>query len=394
MNLTIEKLVYGGAGLSRVDGQVVLTPLVLPGEQVRAEMERTSSGVQRARLQEVLRASSDRVGPPCPYFGRCGGCHYQHAEYAAQVEIKRGILAETLQHVGKIEPPAKIEAITGEPWGYRNRAQFHIRDRQLGYLEMGSHKLCAIEKCPISSPKINECIGILRKMLKDSRWPKFVTSIEIFTNESQVQLNVRETSQPVARRFFEWCAKEIPGMVPGALEYDGFRVGGESFFQVNRFLSAPLVEAAIGDAAGTSALDLYAGVGLFSVSLAKKFERVTAVESGTGAVQDCIVNARKAGAELNAVARSVDDYLRSLDSAPDFVLADPPRSGLGKIAVARLNELQPARMTIVSCDPSTLARDLAGLLAGGFHLDELTMVDLFPQTFHIEAIAKLSRTFT
>ncbi len=392
MNLTIEKLVYGGAGLSRLDGQVVLTPFVLPGEEVRAELEKTSSGVQRARLQELLRGANDRVAPPCPYFGRCGGCHYQHAEYAAQVEIKRGILAETLRRVGKIEPPASIGVITGEPWGYRNRAQFHIRERQLGYLEMGSHKLCAIEKCPISSPKINECIAILRKMLKNARWPKFVTSIEIFTNETEVQINVRETSQPVARRFFEWCEKEIPGMVPGALEYEGFQVSGESFFQVNRFLDTRLVEAAIGGAVGTSALDLYAGVGLFSLSLAKKFGKVTAVESGIGAIRDCKANALKAGVELNTVAMSVDDYLLALDAPPDFVLADPPRSGLGKTAVARLIELQPARITVVSCDPATLARDLAGLLAGGFQLDELTMVDLFPQTFHIEAVAKLHRS--
>lgn len=387
--LQIEKLVYGGEGLSRNEGQVILTPFVLPGEAVQVETGAARSGVLRGRVVEVTSPSAARVEPPCPYFARCGGCHYQHANYEAQLEAKRAILAETLRRVGKFETPVSIETAAGEPWGYRNRAQFHIEDRKLGYRERASHTLCPIEQCPISSPKINECITILNGMLHDARWPKFIRSVEVFTNEEQVQLNVLDTLQPVAVRFFEWAAERIPGLVTGPLDYGAFRVSHNSFFQVNRFLVDPMVEIALADARGESALDLYAGVGLFSVPLARRFTSVTAVESGTGAVHDLEINAERAGVPVIAIGESVDAYLQELGAAPDFVLADPPRTGLGKNVVQKLTEWQPRAITIVSCDPATLARDLAGLTAGGYKIARMTLLDLFPQTFHIETVVSL-----
>jgi 23S rRNA (uracil1939-C5)-methyltransferase len=387
--LQIEKLVYGGEGLSRNEGQVILTPFVLPGEAVQVETGEARSGVLRGRVVEVITPSEARVAPNCPYFGRCGGCHYQHATYEAQLEAKRAILAETLRRVGKFDAPVEIVTSAGEPWGYRNRAQFHIEDRKLGYRERGSHKLCPIEQCPIGSPKINECIGILNGMLRDARWPKFIRSIEIFTDERQVQLNVLDTLQPVAVRFFEWAAERIPGLVTGPLEYDGFRVSHNSFFQVNRFLVDRMVEIALEGAAGETALDLYAGVGLFSVPLARKFASVTAVESGSGAVRDLEINAGRAGVQVAAIGESVDAYLESTDAAVDFVLADPPRTGLGKHVAQKLIDRQPRAITIVSCDPATLARDLAALKAGGYSIARMTLLDLFPQTFHIETVVNL-----
>jgi 23S rRNA (uracil1939-C5)-methyltransferase len=389
--LQIEKLVYGGEGLSRNDGQVILTPFVLPGEEVRVETGGARSGVLRGRVVEVTTPAEARVAPPCPYFGRCGGCHYQHATYEAQLEAKRAILAETLRRVGKFDAPVEIATAAAEPWGYRNRAQFHIEDRKLGYRERGSHKLCPIEQCPISSPQINECIRILNSMLRDARWPKFIRSLEIFTDEQQVQLNVLDSLQPIAVRFFDWAAARIPGLVTGPLEYGGFRVSHNSFFQVNRFLIDGMVEIALEGAAGETALDLYAGVGLFSVPLARKFASVTAVESGSGAVRDLEINAERAGVRVAAIGESVDAYLESTGGAPDFVLADPPRTGLGKHVAQKLIERQPRAIAIVSCDPATLARDLAALKAGGYRIARMTLVDLFPQTFHIETVVNLVR---
>src|SRR5262249_8659222 len=156
--------------------------------------------------------------------------------------------------------------------------------------------LCAIERCPISSPRINELIATLLRMLRDRRWPNFIRSIEVFTDERQVQLNVLDTTRPVARRFFEWCAEEIPDLVSGALDYEGrFGVGGNSFFQVNRFLPDRLVETAVDGYEGESAIDLYAGVGLFTLPLASRFRQVVAVESGRGAAADLQFNAERAG---------------------------------------------------------------------------------------------------
>ena len=387
----MEKLVYGGDALARLNGQVTLTPFALPGERISAAAEREKPGLIHARTLAVLDPSPQRVAPRCPYFGRCGGCHYQHAGYEFQLEAKRAILAEELRRVGKSEPPEEITVVAADPWGYRNRAQLHIENGRIGYREARSHKLCAIESCPIASPKINQTIGALAGMLRDSRWPRFLRSVEIFTDERQVQLNVLETERPVARRFFDWCAETIPGLVPGALDYqDRFRVSRNAFFQVNRCLADKLVEIALEGAGGETALDVYAGVGLFSLDLARRFRQAAAVESGAAAAGDLAFNAERAGlANLRVERRTAEAYLDALERAPDFVLLDPPRAGLGKAVVQRLIDLRPLAVTIVACDPATLARDLAALLGAGYRIEKMTLVDLFPQTYHLETVVRL-----
>lgn len=380
--ITIEKLVYGGEGLARQEGRVLLTPFVLPGEQAAVEPE---DGLH-ARLLSVEQTSPARTQPGCPYFGECGGCHYQHAAYPYQLEQKVEILREVMRRVGKFDAPERIRTIAGPEWHYRNRIQLHIANGKIGYLKAGSHELVAIESCPISSPRLNECIRALNEMLMDRRFPQFVKEIELFTNETETQLNVLRTDRPIARSFFDWAEERIPGYVSGPIVYQGFRVSYKSFFQVNRFLVDSLVEAALGDAEGAHALDLYAGVGLFSWTMAQRFERVTAVEASNAAVADLIHNVPKA----EAVRSSVDEFLAAQTITPDLVLADPPRSGLGKPAVRQLVRLKPREIRIVSCDPATLARDIAPLLAEGYRLDEVILVDLFPQTYHLETLARLS----
>ncbi|HVW08060.1 MAG TPA: class I SAM-dependent RNA methyltransferase [Bryobacteraceae bacterium] len=394
LDLTIEKLVYGGEGLARVDGEVVFTPFVLPGEEVEVAPPSSKKHARRADLLRVVRPSSDRVPARCPIFGACGGCHYQHADYPAQLRLKRGILAETLRRGAKLDfDESRIEVTAGDPWNYRNRTQFHIENGQIGFRRMRSQKLVPAPQCPISSPKINEALAKLHRMVKDRRWPRFVTSLEIFTDETQVQWNVREASQPVAKHFFDWLAAEVPGTVPGELEYetggDVFSVSGNSFFQVNRSLAGSLADLAIGDETGGAAWDLYAGVGLFSIPLARKFTKVTAVEAGRAA-DDLRRNTERAGFAVQAIRQSSEAYLIEANDTPDFILADPPRAGLGPVAVTRLREIAPRKIVIVACDPATLARDLAGLKES-YEIERLAMVDLFPQTFHIETIVTLTR---
>ena len=394
--MTVEKLVYGGEGLGRLEGRAVLAPFVLPGERVRVRGVGEKPGLLRTRVLEVLAAAPQRVPAPCPYFMRCGGCHYQHAPYEMQLAQKRAILEDQLARIGKFPAGAigEIRTLAADPWGYRNRVQLRVADGALGYREAQSHKLCRIAQCPIASPAINRAIGILQGMLGDPRWPRFVRSIELFTNETEMQLNVVEADRPVARRFFDWCAECIPGMVPDALDYPAagrvWRVSRGSFFQVNRFLIDELVHTALEGAAGRTALDLYAGVGLFSLELAARCGEVTAVESGARAAADLRFNAERSGIALRVEQAAAEAWMAALETAPDFILMDPPRAGIGRQMVERLGQLRPARLALVSCDPATLARDLAGLTSAGYKVDRLTLVDLFPQTYHLETVAQLS----
>jgi 23S rRNA (uracil1939-C5)-methyltransferase len=381
--VTIEKWVYGGDALARVDGRVVLAPFVLPGETARLNVGEHI----HADLLEVTAAAPERVEPPCPLFTRCGGCQYQHAPYQFQVARKVDILREQLRRVGKIDYTGEIETLSGPPLNYRNRAQFHIADGRIGYLAARSHTLVPVNgECPISSPRLNQALAEMRARLPDPRFPRFVHSLEIFTNEVDLQVNVLEADRPVARSFYDWCGSTVA--IDYATSFGTFRVSPRSFFQVNRFLVEPLVDAALQNATGETALDLYAGVGLFALPMARRFKNVTAVEAGSDATRDLEVNAARAGVPLGIERARVEDFLPRLNTPPDFVLADPPRAGLGKQVVAQLARLAPPRLTIVSCDPATLARDVAALT--GYKIEHLILADLFPQTYHLETIAHLS----
>jgi len=391
-DVSIDKWVYGGEGLARIDGRVVLVPSVLPTEAVRIDFGKDV----HASLVEVLTPAPERVTPTCPLFTICGGCHYQHAPYEYQLARKVEILREQLQRVGKIKFEGEIDAISGPPLGYRNRAQFHVSFEKgggkIGYLAARSHELVPVEgECPVSSPRLNQALAEMRARLGDPRFPRFVQAVEIFTNETDIQINVIESEHAVARRFYEWC--ESKQAINYQTSFGKFRVSSKSFFQVNRFLVEKLVEAAVPEQGGESALDLYAGVGLFALQMARRFRSVTAVETGSSAAHDLEFNASRAELAVKVEQARVEDYLERLQgasgTAPEFVLADPPRAGLGKDVVGHLQRLAPPRLTIVSCDPATLARDLAGL--SSYEIESLTMVDLFPQTYHLETIARLRR---
>src|SRR5271165_4502742 len=284
--LTIEKLVYGGEGLARLEGKVVLTPFVLPGEVVRVEIERAKNDLWRGRLIEVLQPSASRITPGCPYFQRCGGCQYQHMDYPFQLEQKRAILREVLQRVGKIEFADEIGAISGEPWQYRNRVQLHMEGGEVGYFGQGSRDLCAIDHCPIASPKLNETIGKIEA-------PQANTAVELFTNETDLQVNVVDRVPRSALNALATLGVTTP------IHYNGFQVSRNSFFQVNRFLIDRLVECAISDSKGEWAVDLYAGVGLFSVKLGERFGKVTAVESSSSGFRDLTQNFTQASVNAN-----------------------------------------------------------------------------------------------
>jgi 23S rRNA (uracil1939-C5)-methyltransferase len=392
--VVIEKLVYGGDGLSRTVGQTLFVPFALPGEEVQVEAVVQRGKILRAASSQILSGSPHRVQPGCDYFGKCGGCHYQHADYEYQLAQKVAILRETLARLGRVVVTGEISTVHANPWHYRNRIKLHFDKRRVGYREAESHKLCPIATCPIASPKLNEVITIFNGAAQQREWPTFLTSLEIFTNERDVQLHVTDASRPIAGRFFSWCGELVPGFEPTFINYEShgrqLRIGRGTFFQVNRFLVEALVTEVVGRHEGETAIDLYAGAGLFALSLSERFKAVTAVERSAAAYRDLVHNCGPAQDKIVAVQASTDEFLAQLVEAPDLVIADPPRTGLTRIVAASLLRIKPPRIVLVSCDPATLARDLE-VLTPLYSISRMALIDLFPQTFHFETVVHLER---
>ena len=430
MQIKIEKLVYGGEGLARLPadehgpGKSVFVPFVLEGEQVEATIEEQRPGFSRARLDLVAQASPSRIAAPCPYFQRCGGCHYQHTSYAAQLEIKASVLKETLKRTAKLDLPRDLQIHASQEWNYRNRTRLkvqHTPEFALGYYEFRSHDLLPIEQCPISSPLINRAIAAVWDSAGAEELSTGLREIEFFANHADDSLLIEAycdhgTSRQNARAIAEGLAKSLPeirgvtvyeqtqpgrlsdpkriaGSGESHLKYETrastYKVSAASFFQINRFLIDDLVELVTANGSGQVAWDLYAGVGLFTVPLARSFAQVIAVESSQTSFADLKENAPQ---EVKAVSATTEQFLRqALGPRPDFVVADPPRGGLGENVVRALARLGPPRITYVSCDPSTLARDLRTLVSLGYRIDGAHLIDLFPQTFHLESVFHLAR---
>lgn len=427
MEVRIEKLVYGGDGLAHHDGHTVFVPLVLPGELVQIESSSRKKKFIRGRLERVVEASADRVPAPCPHFGRCGGCQYQHMPYEAQLRYKAEILRETLGRIGRIQWTGAIETHTSPPFGYRNRAQWKLRPNLagapgsagIGYFEMGSTTLCAVTECTILSLRLADTFSRLRQIVSQGKILSSIDEIEAFadSNDEKILLNLSAEKLTDSPETIASALREaIPNVEsiliqdrhadkfhlagPGYLGYTvggvSYRVGHLSFFQVNRFMVEPLIDAAIGTTRGRLALDLFAGVGLFTVALTRQFERVIGVESNPAAARDLEDNLKESGgASLSSRNVTAEGFLSRWNETPDLVVLDPPRAGVEMEALARLKKLAPASIHYVSCDPATLGRDLAQLVgtdgAGPYDIESINLFDIFPQTYHMEVLVRLRR---
>ncbi len=423
MEITVEKLVYGGDGLAHDGGETIFVPFVLPAERVLAAPVDQKKKFVRARVERILNPAPERTLAPCPHFGVCGGCHYQHTTYPAQLKYKTEILRETLDRLGRIKWPREIPAHASPPWGYRNRAQWKIRvlgaaqgsSLAIGYFRANSTALSAVKECKILSPLLEKTLGALRSALADEALAGELREIEALAGANDRKLLVTATFArfPSARQrlaeTFRQVVPEIESLLlqdltgeqmeldgPGFVECEAagrtFRVGHLSFFQVNRFLAGPLA-CHVRDRAGAGhlALDLFAGVGLFSVLLGKRFQRVVAVESNPAATRDLESNAAGEGA-IEIRNLDVEGFLRNCRESPELVVLDPPRAGLTPQTIEHLVRIAPGSLLYVSCEPPTLARDLARLTRAGYEISSIDLFDLFPQTFHIESIVRLTRS--
>jgi 23S rRNA (uracil1939-C5)-methyltransferase len=433
-------MIYGGDGLSHLPadeqgrGKAVFVPFVLSGEKIEGSITEQKSGFARARAEAIIEPSPHRVEPGCPYFTNCGGCHYQHANYEYQLELKKEILRETLRRTAKLDLAVAIQEHPSPPWNYRNRSRLKVQatpEFRVGYFKMLSHDLQPVDVCPISSPLINQGIAALWLSGRNGRVPPGVDEVEFFADAEDTQLLVGVSSNADSRRAqlrvwaedFRAAMAEISGVVvfrnqngptneriltvgTDHLTYrttsGAYRVSAGSFFQTNRYLTNELVKLVTDGQSGEVALDLYAGVGLFSTALCD-MRHIVSVESSQTSTGDLSYNLPSNG---EAVRATTEQYLSGSAKTrragkgavfphpavrPDLTVVDPPRAGLGARVARMLVTLGAPRVVYVSCDPVTLARDLVVLLAGGYRIEQVHLVDLFPQTFHIETVVHLAR---
>lgn len=384
MEILIERLLPGGVGLAHAEGKTVLVSLAAPGDHLRVKVEREQGNVLFASVVEVLTPSPVRVEPPCPYFGRCGGCDFQQLTYEAQLAAKADIISDCLQRIARLDhvPPITVHP-SPKNWRYRLRATWQIdqEKREIGYYERGSRRVCDVADCAVLLPDLQETLERVRA----TDWGKFppdLKHLDAVAGENGVSL-----SPP----FGEFETSELSMRVGNEL----YHYNAESFFQINPALLPELIEFALSDASGKTALDLYCGVGLFTLPLARRFGKVVGVEANAVASRFARRNLEQAGlTNVRVVTATVAGWVRAntpMDLV-DFVLLDPPRAGAESIVIKGMVELQPKRISYVSCDPATLARDLKKLIAGGYMIDSIAGFDLFPQTHHVETVVLLRRS--
>jgi len=405
-------MAHGGTALGRHEGKVVFVPYAIPGEEVLVEIVEDKGRYARGRLVEVLSPATQRVPPPCPHFGGhataaavgCGGCHWQHIAYEAQLEFKQRIVQDQLERIGRFESVLVKPAMESpEPWRYRNHVQFALDEHgRLGFMGAESQWVVAIGECYIMHPLLDEVFGAL-----DLEFPELERlSLRCGVNTGQ-RMVIFETHEdepfelevdlPVSCVFLlsdgrtaTLVGQEYIGEVLAGQEY---RISASSFFQVNTSQAEKLVRLVRDYLAPTGSevlLDAYCGVGVFGLSLVNEVGQLIGVEESPSAVADARFNAGPAD-NAEFIEGRVEEILPSLRTPIELAVLDPPRQGCASEALTALAGLAPAKIVYVSCDPATLARDARQLAQVGYQLVEVQPVDMFPQTYHIESVALLRR---
>ncbi len=376
VELTIDKLVAGGDGLAFRDGKAVFVPFALPGERVKARIVEERKDFSRASLVKVIEASEHRLVAPCPIYGECGGCNLMHLAYQRQIEAKSAIISESLRRNAHIDYGV-VPTVASIPFAYRNRVQLHFSPQgRLGYMRRASTEVIETSTCPIAVKSIQNWIearaGGDRAWRELKEWVMGKERFLAFGYENEVWIE----------------GKDGEASVVVAGEPIRFHLRG--FFQSNLYMLDHFVADLVDGLSGERAADLYSGVGVFGRFLAKTFSQVTCVEENHFALALARQNLGGSGHEFNAL--SVEDWVASPAAAGHFdcVLVDPPRTGLSAPVRSWLRAKKVPRIAYASCDPVTLARDIADLVASGYSLDSVKGFDFYPQTSHVECSARLS----
>ena len=384
IRLSLERWGSFGEALARYDGREVLVFGGIPGEEVVAEVIKCRAEYTAALVVDVLDPSPHRVTPPCPYFGLCTGCQWQHIDYSHQLEIKRQMVLDALGHVGGFDTPHVSATVAStEQFGYRNHARFTVgrRHGDLGYVNRRSRRFVLIERCLLMHPWINEAVTQLQSRCTETS--QLSLRYGVNTGDFLIQPALKNHTVPLSSGQKHY--RESIGDRE-------FRIAASSFFQVNTRQTERMVEL-VKDGLQLSGrgliVDAYAGVGTFAILLAPYAEKVIAIEESSSAVDDATANAKDVDG-IQFLRGKTEDLLAQIEERPHGVVLDPPRAGCNPTVLEALIRLAPRRVVYVSCDPESLARDLKHLCQGHFQLEQVQPIDMFPQTHHVECVATLS----
>jgi 23S rRNA (uracil1939-C5)-methyltransferase len=382
LRLRAGAMVAGGSCLAHLDdGRVVLVGFAAPGELVEVEVERVHADYLEAVTVAVVEPSADRVAPRCGLFGECGGCQLQHLSYPAQLQAKEAVVAEQLRRIGRFEdPPLRPICGAADPWGYRNHVRFSTGAKfgDVGFVHRRGRGLLKVDACPIADPWVNELLPRLQG--KGAGLHQVQVRYSRATGSYLVMPAVPGLEAETGQKAY---LEELGGRK--------FVVSASAFFQVNSAQAAEMARL-VGEALpahGRLFVDAFAGVGTFAALFADRFERVLAIEESASATKDARENLRDLG-NVSIRVGKVEDVLPALEAPPDAIVLDPPRAGCAPAVTAALIAFRPAVIVYVSCNPATLARDLRLLVDGGYQLDSVTPLEMFPQTGHIECVTRLS----
>lgn len=387
VTVTLCEMAFEGGVIAHDGGRTIFVDYGLPGETVVAEIDRERAGVFFARVVEVLEADADRIEPACGYFGECGGCNWQHISYERQLALKRQIVVDQLRRIGRFEDAMVLPTVGSDnPWGYRNHIRFTAKARgEVGFVRRGTHRFLRIDDCKIADPWINELLPRLQGHGGGLHQVAIRRGVKTGDVLIHPDLSAIDPGIPSGQKHY---TEEILG--------HRFRISGASFFQTNTPQAEKLITLVrdkLQPEPHETLADAYAGVGTFAVVLAPLVRRVIAIEESAAAVDDAMVNIVESP-NVQYYRGKVEDVLPTIDERIDCLILDPPRVGAHPVAIAAVLRAAPQRIAYVSCDPATLARDLRLLvdgLPGGerYDLVEVTPVDMFPQTYHIECVAGL-----
>ncbi|MBM4348189.1 MAG: 23S rRNA (uracil(1939)-C(5))-methyltransferase RlmD [Deltaproteobacteria bacterium] len=440
MKVKIDSIAFGGYGVARVDGKVLFIPYTVTGDEVWIEVTEEKKRYSIGKVVRMIKPSPWRIDPPCPYFGICGGCQWQHIDPSIHGEMKQAILIETLKRLGKLDQMPLVDVVPfPKPYGYRVRVQLRVKEKAMGYYQERSHRIVDITHCPISHPLANQIISILRDQrdhfpsieeIEINVSPQEEKGILIFhpypsrSNDQRLEHFAKQflphpyppprwgreregVSQPVLQGIAisgkrEWTSLGNPSLsftVPfpdGEKERNlSFRISPGSFSQVNLEQNEKLIQTVVEFSSTIKAervLDLYAGAGNFTLPLAIRAGEVWGIEGNKVAIKDGQFNAERNGIQnARFIEGEVEEVLKDWNKGrPDQIILDPPRAGCKKI-IDLIAGLKPKKIVYVSCEPTTFSRDLGLFYEKGYSLQRVRLIDMFPQTYHMEVVGLLTQ---